>query len=38
LVSWKSKTDAARIASETLERDAIKPEDLERLRSLGYVR
>jgi arylsulfatase A-like enzyme len=37
LTSWKSKADAARVAAEQKETD-IKPEDLERLRSLGYVR
>jgi len=38
LASWKSKGEAARIVVETGSKDQMKPEDLERLKSLGYIR
>jgi len=38
LAAWKAKTEAARVAVEKGSKEEIKPEDLERLRSLGYVR
>jgi hypothetical protein len=38
LAAWKTKAEAARIAVESGTKQDIAPEDLERLRSLGYVR
>ena len=38
LTSWKSKAEGARIAVEAGSKVEMKPEDLERLRSLGYIR
>jgi arylsulfatase A-like enzyme len=38
LASWKSSAEAARIAVEKGSKEEMKPEDLERLRSLGYIR
>ena len=38
LTAWKSKGEAARIAVETGSKEQMKPEDLERLKSLGYIR
>jgi arylsulfatase A-like enzyme len=38
LAAWKTRAEAARLAPDSETNRNIKPEDLERLRSLGYVR
>ena len=38
LAAWKMKAEAARLAPDEETNKTLKPEDLERLRSLGYVR
>jgi arylsulfatase A-like enzyme len=38
LAAWKTRAEAARLAPESETNKTLKPEDLERLRSLGYVR
>jgi arylsulfatase A-like enzyme len=38
LAAWRSKAESARLAPDSETNKTLKPEDLERLRSLGYVR
>ncbi len=38
LAAWKTKAEAARLPPDSDTNKTLKPEDLERLRSLGYVR
>ena len=38
LASWKAKAEAERLPPDSESNKTLKPEDLERLRSLGYVR
>jgi hypothetical protein len=38
LAAWRTRAEAARLAPDSETNRNIKPEDLERLRSLGYVR